>query len=147
MAEEIRSPYQRLGGDEGVLRLVEHFYHRMSTLPEAATIRAMHAEDISPMVDKLTVFLIGWMGGPQNYRKRFGHVVIPVAHEPFPIGPDERDQWLGCMKLALDDVEAEADLVEMLMKAFYRMADMCRTDGAASALDASSEEASDRGKG
>ncbi|MAG31751.1 MAG: globin [Deltaproteobacteria bacterium] len=128
MSDVIQSPYQRLGGDEEVIRLVECFYRQMSTLPEAATIRAMHADDIAPMVDKLSVFLIGWMGGPENYNKRFGRVVIPAAHEPYPIGPDERDQWLVCMQKALEEVEAEEDLVQMLMKAFYLMADMCRTD-------------------
>jgi hemoglobin len=123
-----KSPYHRLGEDAGVTRLVERFYQRMASLPEAAGIRAMHADDLAPMVDKLSVFLIGWTGGPQNYRARFGRVIIPAAHEPFPIGPDERDQWLRCMRAALEDVAAEEDLVEMLMPAFHQMADMCRTD-------------------
>ena len=127
MPEATQSPHERLGGDGGVDRLVEHFYRRMDTLPEAAVIRSMHAEDLTPMVDKLSVFLIGWMGGPQNYTSRFGRVIIPVAHEPYPIGPDERDQWLICMRRALEDMEAEHDLVEELMDAFYRMAEMCRT--------------------
>jgi hemoglobin len=111
---------------------VERFYQYMDTLPEAATIRAMHAADLGPMVDKLSVFLIGWMGGPENYSQRFGRVVIPAAHQPFRIGPDERDQWLVCMRRALEDAEGEGDLVEQLMEAFYRMADMCPTDEAAS---------------
>jgi hemoglobin len=88
----------------------------------------MHADDLAPMLDKLGVFLIGWMGGPQCYTKRFGRVVIPAAHEPFAIGSDERDQWLTCMRRALVDVGAEQNLVELLMDAFSRMADMCRTD-------------------
>ena len=130
MTEPVRSPYQRLGGDAGVVRLVERFYHHMDTLPEAAAIRALHADELSPMVDKLSVFLAGWMGGPQNYSERFGRVIIPAAHAPFPIGPDERDQWLACMQRALADVKAEDDLAPLLMEAFYRMADMCRTDEA-----------------
>ena len=83
------------------------------------------------MVDKLAVFLIGWMGGPQHYTERFGRVVIPAAHQPFRIGPKERDQWLLCMRRALMDVEADEELVEALMEAFQRMADMCRTDESA----------------
>ncbi|MAE97385.1 MAG: hypothetical protein CL910_22275 [Deltaproteobacteria bacterium] len=121
------SPYLRLGKEEGIRRLVELFYQYMSELPEAATIRNMHAEDISPMEDKLTVFLTGWMGGPERYRERFGRVIIPAAHEPYPIGSAERDQWLLCMRHALDAVEAEPDLIEMLMPAFTQMAEMCRT--------------------
>ncbi|MBW2245210.1 MAG: group II truncated hemoglobin [Deltaproteobacteria bacterium] len=128
MTEAIQSPYERLGGDAGVVRLVELFYDRMDTLPEAATIRALHASDLAPMVDKLSVFLIGWMGGPENYTKRFGRVIIPAAHEPFPIGPSERDQWLLCMRRALEDLKIEDDLAEMLIDGFGRMAEMCRTD-------------------
>ena len=129
MSEATTSPYQRLGGDAGVMRLVERFYHHMDTFPEAASIRAMHADDLAPMIDKLGVFLIGWMGGPENYRERFGRVVIPAAHEGFDIGADERDQWLLCMYTALADTDTDAELSELLMDAFARMAEMCRTDG------------------
>jgi hemoglobin len=129
MSRPVESPYQRLGGDAGVMRLVTRFYHHMDTLPEAGPIRAMHADDLTPMIDKLGVFLIGWMGGPENYRERFGRVVIPAAHEAFDIGPDERDQWLLCMRTALAETDADAEFSELLMDAFARMAEMCRTDG------------------
>lgn len=123
----MESPYEQIGREAGVLRLVERFYDLMSELPEARTIRAMHAEDLSPMVDKLTVFLTGWMGGPEHYRERFGPVVIPAAHDPYPIGPAERDAWVLCMMRALDDVGASEELIEMLRQPFWQMADMCRT--------------------
>jgi hemoglobin len=129
MSRPVESPYQRLGGDAGVMRLVTRFYHHMDTLPEAGPIRAMHADDLTPMIDKLGVFLIGWMGGPENYRERFGRVVIPAAHEAFDIGPDERDQWLLCMRTALAETDADVEFSELLMDAFARMAEMCRTDG------------------
>jgi hemoglobin len=129
MSESPKSPWGRLGGDAGVMRLVERFYHHMDTLPEAAAIRAMHADDLAPMVEKLGVFLIGWMGGPQRYAERFGRVIIPAAHAPFAIGAAERDQWLLCMQRALDDERVPPDLERLLMDAFFRMAEMCRTDG------------------
>lgn len=129
MSETVESPYLRLGGDAGVLQLVERFYHHMDTLPEAARIRAMHAADLTPMVDKLATFLIGWMGGPERYRERFGRVIIPAAHEPFDIGEPERDAWLLCMVTALAETDADEELAALLMDAFARMAEMCRTDG------------------
>jgi hemoglobin len=87
----------------------------------------MHAADLSPMVDKLAVFLTGWMGGPERYRDRFGRVIIPVVHEPFSIGSEERDQWLRCMRCALESVQAGDELIEPLMPAFGQMASMCMT--------------------
>ena len=124
----MQTPYELLGGEEGVERLVERFYAYMDTLPEVSTIRAMHQTDLGPMIEKLAVFLVSWMGGPQRYNERFGRVIIPLAHRPFAIGPSERDAWLLCMRRALEDSEAKPELVRLLMKAFYGMADMCRTD-------------------
>lgn len=121
------SPFARLGGEAGVRELIERFYEVMDSSPEAKTIRDMHASDLSPMVDKLAVFLTGWMGGPDRYRERFGRVVIPAAHEPYAIGPSERDQWLLCMQRALEDVGAAQDLIDLLMPRFAQMAEMCRT--------------------
>jgi hemoglobin len=121
------TPYELLGGDEGVRRLVRDFYELMDTLHEAAPIRAMHKGDLAEMTDKLAAFLIGWMGGPQRYRERFGRVIIPLAHRPFPIGPAERDQWLMCMQRALEKTTLDASMKARLMDSFGRMAEMCRT--------------------
>jgi hemoglobin len=123
---EEATPYTLLGGDEGVRKLVSDFYALMDSLPEAAPIRAMHKGDLAEMEDKLSTFLIGWMGGPQRYTERFGRVVIPLAHRPFPIGTPERDQWLRCMRGALDKSVLDESMIERLMESFTRMADMCR---------------------
>jgi hemoglobin len=126
VAEE-KTPYELLGRDEGVRRLSADFYALMDTLPEAAPIRAMHKGDLSEMTDKLGTFLIGWLGGPQRYEERFGRVIIPLAHKPFPIGPSERDQWLMCMQGALEKTSLDESMKTRLMDSFGRMADMCRT--------------------
>ena len=126
-AAEENSPYELLGGDQGVRKLTADFYGLMDTLPEAAPIRAMHKGDLSEMSDKLGTFLIGWLGGPQHYQERFGRVIIPLAHKPFPIGSSERDQWLLCMKGALEKTSLDASMKARLMDSFGRMAEMCRT--------------------
>ncbi len=126
VAEE-KTPYELLGRDEGVRRLSADFYALMDTLSEAAPIRAMHKGDLSEMTDKLGTFLIGWLGGPQRYEERFGRVIIPLAHKPFPIGPSERDQWLMCMQGALEKTSLDESMKTRLMDSFGRMADMCRT--------------------
>lgn len=125
-AAEARTPYELLGRDQGVRQLVADFYELMDTLPEAATIRAMHKGNLSEITDKLGTFLIGWLGGPQHYQERFGRVIIPLAHRPFPIGPSERDQWLLCMDRALQKTSLGASMKARLMESFGRMAEMCR---------------------
>jgi hemoglobin len=126
-AVEEKTPYELLGGDDGVRKLTADFYGLMDTLPEAAPIRAMHKGDLSMMTDKLGTFLIGWLGGPQHYTERFGRVIIPLAHKPFSIGPSERDQWLMCMQGAIDKTSLDESMKARLMDSFGRMADMCRT--------------------
>jgi hemoglobin len=121
------NPFEALGGEEGVIRLVDRFYERMDTLPEAAPIRAMHKESLDLIKDKLATFLIGWMGGPQRYNEKFGRVVIPLAHRPFDIGPSERDQWLLCMRGALEDGAVDPEWIELIMRPMAQMAEMCMT--------------------
>ena len=98
----------------------------MDSLPEAASIRAMHARDLSPMKEKLADYLIGWMGGPPLYAKKYGSVCMTTPHEPYHIGPEERDQWLLCMDRALAQIDASEELVAMLKIPFYRIADAVR---------------------
>lgn len=120
-----RTPYEILGED-GIRELTNTFYDIMDRLPEAASLRAMHAEDLAPMKEKLAEYLIGWMGGPPLYAQKYGSVCMTTPHEPYHIGPEERDQWLLCMNRALEETGASAELVDMLKIPLFRIADAVR---------------------
>jgi hemoglobin len=120
------SPYVRLGGEEAVRRLVDRFYDLMDTLPEAADIRALHPEDLSGSRDKLFMFLSGWLGGPPLYQMEYGHPRLRARHLPFPIGDEERDEWLLCMERALAETEMEALLRMHLLQSLRNTADHMR---------------------
>jgi len=122
---EAQTPYQLLG-EEGIRELTDAFYEIMDTLPEAAGIRALHAEDLAPMKARLAEYLVGWMGGPPIYAEKHGSVCMTEPHEPYHIGPDERDQWLLCMDKALEQIGASEQLKEMLKVPLYRIADAVR---------------------
>jgi hemoglobin len=117
-----QTPYQRLGGEEALRELVERFYGYMDTLPEAAPIRAMHADDLSGAKSKLFKFLSGWLGGPDLFMQEFGHPRLRALHFPFSIGAPERDQWLLCMRKALDDIPLDDAFREALYEALARTA-------------------------
>ena len=129
-----QTPYQILG-DEGIRALTSAFYDIMDTLPEAAGIRAMHAEDLGPMKDKLADYLTGWMGGPPLYADKHGTVCMTEPHEPYHIGPRERAQWLLCMDKALEQIGASEELVEMLKVPMFRVADAVRNRDGVSAAE------------
>lgn len=123
------TPYERLGGDAAVRRLVDRFYELMDTLPEAWEIRRLHPADLSGSADKLYKFLSGWLGGPPLYWDEYGHPMLRRRHLPFPIAERERDQWLLCMNRALDEQVADEALREALKDAFFKTADHMRNRG------------------
>lgn len=120
------TPYEQLGGEAGVRQLVARFYEHMDRLPEAAETRALHAKSLKGSVEKLYLFLSGWLGGPDLYQQKYGHPMLRRRHLPFSIGNRERDQWLLCMQRALDDMPIDQLLRAQLMDAFVRTADHMR---------------------
>ena len=72
------------------------------------------------------MFLSGWTGGPQLYVEKFGHPRLRQRHLPFTIGEAERDQWMGCMMRAMDDVGVDDKLRQELTAAFWKTADFMR---------------------
>ena len=119
-------PYELFGGEPGVRKLVDAFYDRMEFEPEFATIRALHPTTLEESRNKLYWFLCGWLGGPNHYIERFGHPRLRARHLPFSIGVVERDQWLACLKLALDDCAIKPELASWLMQQLYGTADWMR---------------------
>lgn len=126
MTTPAATPYERIGGEPTVRRLVKRFYELMDTLPEAYGIRKLHPADLSGSADKLYWFLSGWLGGPQLYVEKFGHPRLRGRHLPFPIGGNERDQWMLCMREAMAECIEDADIRAKLDKALTDLADFMR---------------------
>lgn len=118
--------FQRIGGEAGVRKLVDRFYDLMHALPDVAAIRALHPASLDDSRDKLYWFLVGWLGGPPAYVSRFGHPRLRARHLPFTIGDVERDQWMMCMRRALEETVDDKLLVEVLSGSFARVADHMR---------------------
>jgi hemoglobin len=125
--QTMNTPYELLGGDEGVKRLAYEFYKAMDDLSDAETIRKMHAESLEDVSEKLYQYLSGWLGGPGLYQQKFGTVCLTKPHKPYAIGEAERDQWLLCMDTALERVGASDEVKSMLKEPIRRLADFMRT--------------------
>lgn len=120
------TPYEKIGGEAAVRRLADRFYAIMDTDPAAARIRAMHGQDLAPIRQLLFEFLSGWLGGPPIYFQRAEHRCIMSAHHPYAIGEAERDQWMMCMRRAMDECALPSDTRALMDKAFGRMANQFR---------------------
>jgi len=118
--------YQILGGGERLRELVDRFYDLMQLEPEFAGIHAMHPVPNDSSRDKTFMFLSGWTGGPDLYIERYGHPRLRARHLPFAIGSSERDQWLRCMALAMEDLGYDETLRVRMMNSFFQTADWMR---------------------
>ena len=125
-AEEQLNPYDLIGGEAAVRRIVNRFYDIMDSAPEAAGIRALHGTDLAAVRERLFEFLTAWLGGPRLYFQRPASNCIMSAHRPYAIGAAERDAWMMCMRRALEDVGLPADYRAVLQEAFQRMAEAFR---------------------
>ncbi len=120
------STFELIGGSEKLRALVDRFYDLMELDPEFSGIRALHPTPLDGSRDKLYWFLSGWTGGPDLFTERFGHPRLRARHLPHAISSSERDQWLRCMALAMQDAGVEESLQEKLMHSFYQTADWMR---------------------
>ncbi|MFB9909348.1 globin [Allokutzneria oryzae] len=93
--------YEAVGGEETFRRLVARFYAEVAVDP---LLRPLYPEeDLGPAEDRMRMFLMQYWGGPHDYSDQRGHPRLRMRHMPFKVGPLERDAWLRCMRIAVDE--------------------------------------------
>ncbi|MEJ3403129.1 globin [Rathayibacter sp. YIM 133350] len=119
----LRTFYEEVGGHETFRALVRAFY---AGVAEDPVLRPMYPEqDLEPAIDRLTLFLEQYWGGPGTYSETRGHPRLRMRHNPFKVNPDARDRWLRHMRHALDTLALppvqEAALWDYLERAAFAM--------------------------
>lgn len=123
VADPVRSsPFEAVGGRDGVARIVGRFYDLMETDPAYRALLAMHAPDLAPMRESLTGFLTGWMGGPRNWFTDHPGKCMMSVHGAIPITAATADQWISAMAAALRDCGVETGLTDRINAVFTDMA-------------------------
>lgn len=96
-----KSFYEAVGGEPTFRSIVHRFYVEVA---DDELLRPIYPEeDLTGAEDRLCLFLMQYWGGPQTYSQRRGHPRLRMRHQPFHVGPLERDAWLRCMKIAVDE--------------------------------------------
>jgi hemoglobin len=116
------TPYEMIGGEQTLLKLVDRFYFYMDTLPETQGIRVIHQHNLASAKDKLFKFLSGWLGGPHLFIEEFGRPMLRARHLPFLTGEAERDQWMLCMNKALAELAMDSQLKITIQNALQQLA-------------------------
>lgn len=121
-------PYDLIGGEAPVRALVERFYDAMDEHePELAKLHQLEDGKVSRAArDKFALFLIGWLGGPQDYMRLYGHPRLRMRHGHVPVNLAMRDAWLRAMGRALDDASISPHVRSFLTEKFADLADFLR---------------------
>ncbi len=122
-------PYEQIGGREAVERLAERFYDLMEEREPELT--ALHQQDGPGKVsrrsrDRFAQFLVGWLGGPQDYVAANGHPRLRMRHARVRVDVAMRDAWLRCMNQAMRDEAVPPELESFLRQRFAEVADFMR---------------------
>ncbi|HSD89745.1 MAG TPA: group II truncated hemoglobin [Kofleriaceae bacterium] len=127
------TPFELLGGADKVRAIVETFYDVMSEREPA--LARLHVCDPDGKVDRgsrdrFAMFLIGWLGGPQDYIQHHGHPRLRMRHARVAVDIAMRDAWIRAMQAALDQHGVTGEVRAFLDTRFAEVADFMRnTEG------------------
>jgi hemoglobin len=106
--------YAEVGGAPVFEKLVARFYQEVAA---DDVLRPLYPEeDLGPAEVRLRMFLEQYWGGPRTYSDQRGHPRLRMRHAPFKVGPIERDAWLRCMRVAVDDLGLDTPHRDQLWK-------------------------------
>ncbi|GAB2755539.1 globin [Salinifilum aidingensis] len=108
--------YDQVGGEATFDKIVARFYQEVAS---DELLRPLYPEeDLGPAQERLKLFLMQYWGGPRTYSDQRGHPRLRMRHAPFKIGLAERDAWLRCMRIALDEAELSSEHRQQLWEYF-----------------------------
>jgi hemoglobin len=117
-------PYEAIGGEAGVRGLVEAFYDTIAR--ESPSLLEMHGGDLTQSRERLFEFLSGWLGGPQLFIERHGHPRLRMRHAHVRIDQAGVEEWMRCMRVAMDARGIEGPLRAFLEGRFLHTAEFMR---------------------
>lgn len=104
-------------------KLVAAYLQVLQTYPEVQSLRNAYPMDLSCYEERMNLYLTMWLGGPALYQKTHGMLMLREAHRFMPITPALRDQWMFCMRIALNQVVEDLVVRMELERRFWRTAD------------------------
>ena len=116
------TPFQRVGGAAAVRTIVDRFYDLVDTELAYVELRAMHAQDLTPMRTSLAGFLNAWLGGPRDWFVEHDRCMMSI-HSPLAIVNKTAEQWGDAMRRAIAETRMEdREIADAMTEALSRMA-------------------------
>ncbi len=101
--------------------LVGRFYDAVGGDPILRPLYPETDDTLPGARHRLTLFLAQYWGGPTTYDTERGHPRLRMRHQPFAIGPAERDAWLRHMRASLATLDPSPS-VRQRLDAYLEMA-------------------------
>ena len=118
------SIYDNLGGAEGIRELVNTFCDVLETTEVGRPIHLLHLRGHGMAHARMEQFnfFSGMFGGPKLYAEKWGHSNVRQIHDHVEITEVHKDAWLASMQLAIEKLNYEPEMKQLLMENFERMA-------------------------
>jgi hemoglobin len=123
---DAETPYVEIGGENAVRSLAEAFYDVIEE--ESPTLLALLPANTANTRKKFFRYLTGWLGGPPLYEEKYGHPRLRMRHMPFPIGADEAEEWMRCMRNAMSRAGLDDPIRSFLEERFEPLAQHMRNN-------------------
>lgn len=114
-----QTPYEMLGGEETIQKLVNAFYPKVYANP---ILSPLFEGDMEEIKRKQKMFLTQFTGGPTLYSNEFGPPAMRARHMPFEITPTRAVAWLACMKESMDEINLEGPIREQFYERLQQVA-------------------------
>ena len=114
----------RIGGEQQVQLLVNHFYDLIETLPQGAVIMEMHqrGHGLAHVRPEQFNFLCGFFGGRRYYHELHGHMNLREIHAHVEIRRQDAEDWLAVMDRAMVETKVGEKERGEIMATFRRAA-------------------------
>lgn len=115
---EFQTVYQAIG-EEKIKELTRYFYEGVES---NEALRSIYPEDLAPAEERLYLFLLQVFGGPTTYSEERGHPRLRMRHLQWAIDDKMRNHWLNNMLNALDRIDVDQNVKELMMNYFVKVA-------------------------
>jgi len=110
--------YERIG-EEKIKKLIRDFY---KGIRKDELLSPMYKDDFEGAEQRLFLFMVQYLGGPDTYNQQRGHPRLRIRHVHFPVTEEAKEHWLANMKKALDQSDIAPPEKEFLRNYFRQTA-------------------------
>ena len=118
MKNEEITLYEKIGA-ENLQLILDDFYDLVFS---SDIIGPLFKGDKEEIKSKQFKFLTQFLGGPQLYSEQYGHPRMRMRHMPHKITDRGKDEWLKCMKKAINNHLGNSELGEQFYLCFPKIA-------------------------